>query len=1070
MLEFPPGNTGTWGAVPLTPRATQGLDDIDHKLAMDAKFGGRTACATVISSGEDALMKRLALFMLLCIVGAAVPVGIEAWHWRERKLKEDERGREQSAAENAAAGRLGLKTQPLAPHPFDRRPAVDDALRLEPDRRFLLAARELSGAEVAARFADGHWTLSAGDRDFARVAELPDFPELMNALVPIARDWVAAAKVTGRPPRIRALRGHKEAFAAVREAQTRWSRGDHAGAVLHDAASAAAALMLQVPRTFDADDRLDAHAIALCAADAAAGSEVRGEQSVLALALGYASAARSLAPASEEPALHAFVTLDRRKLSDLARRKDANAGERHLLLRWLVQDADAQAVLRFIASLRNEEHISIPNVGQLLLDADLQVVAAASDALPALALAELESVHPAAPNDVELVRTLMDARNSAFQSLGNNEDPRARLAADLRQADIAYEGPLWRGADTSAWYAAASASALLGAARSGLVLRSNPGGLADELGSWPVPVASQLSRWLKARTALDRGGLDDAYEVLTKSRLPGARTAADFLDEMAKQTEPPDPRMVEAVRLARRQFDSRPLSRLVWAEALRTQLRDVDRSGQLIASVVDDAFGAHPLDEVALAKQRGQLDRLEKVALDERFPFPARLEAAVALVDRGGKAQAERALRRLGRERPADVDTQERLIRFLHEIGRPAEALSTGLDLVKRYGEDDSYVVARARCAAARQLDAMGRHEEALAVVERGLPTEAVCAYRIATVQLAKLRRKEDAEGLLLAYLARHPQAETVATVAEVRWRGGDDAGAADIFAHGPVALPERAFREVGERFAAVFQGRPAIDTKRAIDALLQAGVQPESVLALGPALVRAGATAQAFELYARVGEKLPAGKTAAVQLRTWSALRGAKGISAAEAWWRKQAGQHSEVADEALAASAYSEGLDEALWELFPAQPADSTFAERLTLLRAASLVRRGERGARREAVLARVADPLAPWKARLARQLRLGGAYASWEVRLTRYLLGESGDEEIADDATDGSRPCEAPYYLALRAAAESRARDAASWYRVALECRNPAQPEFRWAWQAAGNLEPDRPLPAKALQASR
>ncbi len=91
-------------------------------------------------------MKRFAVFVLLCLLGAAVPVGIEAWRWRERKLADDVRTREQSAAENTAAGRLGLKTHPLPAHPLERRAAVDEALRLQPDRRFLLAARELSGA------------------------------------------------------------------------------------------------------------------------------------------------------------------------------------------------------------------------------------------------------------------------------------------------------------------------------------------------------------------------------------------------------------------------------------------------------------------------------------------------------------------------------------------------------------------------------------------------------------------------------------------------------------------------------------------------------------------------------------------------------------------------------------------------------------------------------------------------------------------------------------------------------------------------------------------------------------
>ena len=1016
-------------------------------------------------------MKRIALFVVLCVLAAAVAVGVQAWRWREQKLKEDERNREESAAENTAAGRLGLKTPPLPPHPLDRRVALDDALRLEPDRRFLLAARELAGADVAARFSDGRWILSLGQREFARVAELPDFAELMKALAPLARDWVATAKVTGKASRIRALRGHKEAFTAIREAQTRWSRGEHGAAVLHDAASGAATLMLLVPRAFDADDRLDAHAIALSAADAAAGADVRGQQAVLALALGYAGAARALAHAEDEPALHAFVSFDRRKLAEAARRKDANAGDRHLLLRWVMQDANEQGLLRFIGATRDNEHISVPSMGLFLLDGDLQIVAAASDALPALASAELENVRPTAPKDVELVKILMSAQQSALQNLANNEDLRARLAADLRQADTLYEGPLWRAADTSAWYAAATSAALLGSARTGYVLRNDATGLADELGTWPVPVAAHLSRWLKARIGADRGSLDESYETLATAKLPGARAAAELLDAMWKQSESPDPRIIEAVRLALRHFDSRPMSRLVWAEVLRTYARDLDRSGDLIASVADEAPGGYPVDEVVLAKQRGSIDRLEQLALDERLPFPARLEAAGALADRAPKAQAERVLRRLARERPADVETHERLIRFLHDAGRPADALAAALDLLRTLGDDDSFRAASARCAAARQLDAMGRHEDALTMIERALPTEAVCTYRIATVQLARLGRKEDAEGLLLAHLARHPQAETAVTAAEVRWRSHDDAGAADILAHSPAALTRRDFPGIGGRFADVFRGRPAAEAKRAIEALLQAEIQPLSILELGPPLARAGASAQAFELYALLSEKVPPEKRAGVLFGAWSALRAGKGASAAESWLRKQLGpEASALADNELATSAYGEGLDEALWELFPNRPPDPAFADRLALLRAASIVRRGERGARRDALLKDLSDPLARWKASLARNVGLSGAYASWELRLARYVLGEGGEEDIADEAADGSRPCEAPYYFGVRAAAETRVRDAAAWYRVALECRNPEQPELVWAYRAASQLEQDRSLPAKLVQAAR
>src|SRR5438477_10560115 len=646
-------------------------------------------------------MKYVALVIGLCALAAAAAAGSQVWQWRNRQLKENERITEQKAAERDAAVRLGLKTGSLPSHPVGRRSALDGALRLRHDRRFLLAAQELAGADVATRFSEGHWIISLGNRDVARVAELPDFPELLKALAPLAKEWVAKAKVSGKASRVRALRGQKEAFGAVREAQTRWSRGDRGAAVLHDAASAAAALVLQLPRTFDADDRLDGHAIALCAADAAAGADVRGEQAVRALALGYAGAARALVPPQEEPALHAFLTLDRRRLADASGRRGAGAGDRHLLLRWLMQDANEQAVRGWFAAARDDEHVSIPAVGQLLLDGDLQVVATASETLPDLAVAELEGVRTTAPTDTDLLVALTSAQRSALQNLAGHEDVRPRLAADLRQAaDTGNEGPLWRGTDTAAWYAAAVAAALWSSARAGYVMRDDAASLADVLATWPLPVAAYPQRWLKARIAVDRGNTDDAYEALATSRLPGASAAADLLDAMATQFEPPDPRMIEAARVARRHFDSRPTSRLIWAEVLRRHHRDLDRGARLAASVVDQAPGAHPVDEIALAKQLGQIDRLERLALNEALPFPARLEAARALADRGSKVPAERALRQLARERPADPETQERLIRFLREAGRPKDALAAAQDLVRRYGDDDSFSAASARCAA----------------------------------------------------------------------------------------------------------------------------------------------------------------------------------------------------------------------------------------------------------------------------------------------------------------------------------------------------------------------------------
>src|SRR5258707_6269244 len=89
-------------------------------------------------------MKRLAILLFVCALAAAGAIGSQAWQWRERKLRDDARNQERSAAENAAAGRLGLKTLPLPPHPLDRRAALQDGLRLGPHPPVLPPGRELA--------------------------------------------------------------------------------------------------------------------------------------------------------------------------------------------------------------------------------------------------------------------------------------------------------------------------------------------------------------------------------------------------------------------------------------------------------------------------------------------------------------------------------------------------------------------------------------------------------------------------------------------------------------------------------------------------------------------------------------------------------------------------------------------------------------------------------------------------------------------------------------------------------------------------------------------------------------
>src|SRR5207248_9590273 len=131
----------------------------------------------------------------------------------------------------------------------------------------------------------------------------------------------------------------------------------------------------------------------------------------------------------------------------------------------------------------------------------------------------------------------------------------------------------------------------------------------------------------------------------------------------------------------------------------------------------------------------------------------------------------------------------------------------------------------------------------------------------------------------------------------------------------------------------------------------------------IGPLLAKAGAAAHALEVYAWLSQKGDWEKRARFQFSAWSALRAAKGASAAELWLRKQLGPESSSAlvDSELATSAYGEGVDEALWEIFAFRPPEPAFADRLLLLRAASIVRRGDGSAHRDALLQELSDPLA-------------------------------------------------------------------------------------------------------------
>src|SRR5258708_34920143 len=109
-----------------------------------------------------------------------VLVGVFAWRVRSCQVQVEEK-RRAAAQQNARfEAQTSEAPSPLPLDPYARRAAIAEAMRLRPDRRFLLAVAQidqLTGAPATAataRFEAGKWRIAAGTEE---LGELPEFPD-----------------------------------------------------------------------------------------------------------------------------------------------------------------------------------------------------------------------------------------------------------------------------------------------------------------------------------------------------------------------------------------------------------------------------------------------------------------------------------------------------------------------------------------------------------------------------------------------------------------------------------------------------------------------------------------------------------------------------------------------------------------------------------------------------------------------------------------------------------------------------------------------------------------------------
>ncbi|MFO0610740.1 MAG: hypothetical protein U0324_46690 [Polyangiales bacterium] len=929
--------------------------------------------------------------------------------------------------------------------PQELREALAGRTRLALDRRALLALAELhrlqDAAPVAthARFDDGRWHVSAGGVSAGAVPELPDFEDLLalvegaaralSPLHPLAAGGVAGPDADAWP----LLSPSRPGLAALADVDAAWAAGARSPETLSVAARALVSLAVELPDTAEAGDLVTARALAVLGWARSLGRRDLEAEALLARHMGYDLAARRLAETLPEASpARAWVRRDDDALRAAAEREGAEETARYLWFRRLVERGEdagawAEGPLRAASAAASvvawlpRAHAEDDDVGR-----------AAARALPARALQALERESaadaPAARSPSDLLPRLagLSARRAVHGPFLDRELAAARDRAvvlsalhDALAVDLAPDGE-------------ANAAAQL----------------ADLLGATTPEPFRDFVLWA-AHVAHVRVGTLSPDVLLQDLAAPFALGASPFLhtyDLALRSGEPDGARRRAALERLAARLDTRPLHRARLARLGGDALRDLVLVEGLCRSLLR---ASRDVDRAATAwclARAGDGESVVALARDDAAAPPAR-RAALELA--GGLAPddvVEPAWRALAGAPDASWPTRRAYVRWLAARGRTDEALA--LTAPPRRGEAPP----AARVERAAVLRARGDLAEALRAVERD---DGPDAARERALALAALGRFADAARVATDRLARRGDADSVALAAEVLWRASDFDGAARVLAQSGVRLGGDDWRgPIAEAFARVFEAAPAEVGERAFEALVNAALSPSRLRELPPLLAAHRRADLAARALARVDAARPLGPDAALEslVQQYLCWRALAGDAAALRWVEPRVTLESRPL---LAAHAFSQRADDLLWSV--AEPGrDPARAAKVWLLRAAAVLRAGERAARRDEVL---------------RALR--AAPPSDEVTLGRYLLGAGDLASAVSVARAPRRRAEVAYYLGLRAQSERRIGEASDWYQLAAMAGVAAEPEAAWAARSLdawyGRREPLAALAASPWERS-
>lgn len=915
---------------------------------------------------------------------------------------------------------------------------------LSPDARFLDAVGDVAAvlgggapARAAASWNGAGWTIRCTGREVGRLSEYPSFAEARALLMAWAgalgaRESLATAPA---PPRTTAaIETQIAALHAMRAADLAdraWAAGHHDPATARLGARALAWLAAECFDQAGAGEAIPARALAWSAiAGALDSTALASETALLADVMGYPAEACALAGRLEAPdPVRLYVRRDDEVLDAMASRGGAPRSARWLSVRRCVQRNDLEAwTVASDRGLGDDTLLVLPVLSSALALGRFETdVAAGATLLTAVADdLRLNDVMPAPIAAVE-DRDLGQAMEM-FETL---------LEAMPESADGAFlDRVVLRG-----WYRAAFYSSLYGIGEHLREDLSDVGATRDFAramgdGSHGPEAAAEFQRWfahladLKANATVRANLKNDMIGMPHFGAAPRLKTWT----AMTEHTNFGDPFVGQCAKYLEKRLDTRPESRIAWANVQQDELVHLKTAEAVWAAAIP---ATHPRDLAWRGWWAGY--RGDRATLDRLLGDPGFADA--------DRARLIHTLRFMTPEDSLRLDALSENIIGDHpdDWGLIRPYL---VSLAKRHRNDRIRTIARAWLTrpdrSQRAFDDIdARNHLAQACLEEGRIEEGYEAIRsvVASWQGTAMalgaelldRKGEGAAAETLAMMTwqRYPDDDPSQALAiAMWWRHGKFDVAAHALAEAPQKLTTDGWRrDLGRRFVEFERERPR-DARKAVDAMVGVGLADWNNLGgLAAALREAGRGDAAAEISAKIRPSGAGDKFETIL--EYRNVKTARGAEAAAEWLRTHLPDRDPRTLTYLHLAAFQLGADDALW-LLPMPNEKPEIVESLWLARVAAV--------------ARDTFGTAEQVAGLRTHFAVPGAMTYRHY--ARMLLGQEPVDSVLALPLDNRSESEAYYYIGLRCQSQGDVAAAAAWYERCLDVNVWSNAEHHWA----------------------